>query len=92
MSTWHIIYVYLLYGQQASDSLIFCNEQALREAGAAIKAKSRTRLLGYSLLTMQRYAAKQASRGHQMHSAEQRHRLHVKLEAFAAWRVFMQVS
>ncbi len=55
-------------------------------------AKKRTNLLGYSLLIMQAYAAKQASKKQQMHSAEQLHLLHVKLEAFAAWRVFMQAS
>jgi hypothetical protein len=82
----------LLYGQKAFNNLVFCNEQELRAAGAAIMAKRRTNLLGYSLLTMQRYAAKQASRRHQMHSAEHFHRLHVQLGAFAAWRVFMQVS
>jgi len=82
----------ILYGQQAFDNLVFCNEQELREAGAAIMAKRKGNLLGYSLLIMQSYAAKQASRKQQMHSAEQLHRLHVKLEAFAAWRVFMQVS
>ena len=51
-------------------------------------AKRRANLLGYSLLTMQAYAAKQASKKQQMHRAEQ---LNVKLEAFAACRVFMQV-
>ncbi len=55
-------------------------------------AKRRTNLLGYSLLIMQSYAAEQVSRRHQMHSAEQLHWLRVKLEAFAAWRAFMQVS
>ncbi len=81
----------LLYGQQAPDSLVPCNEQELREAGAAIMAKRRTNLLGYSLLTMQSYAAKQTNKKHQMRSAEQLHRLHVKLEAFVALRSFLQV-
>ena len=57
----------------------------MREAGAAIMAKRRTNI-------MQSYAAEQVSRRHQMHSAEQLHWLRVKLEAFAAWRAFMQVS
>ncbi len=86
--SWHS----LLCGQQASDNLFHCRQQKLREVGAAIMAKRRSSLVGYSLLTMQAYAAEQANKKHQMHSAEQLHRLHVKLEAFAAWRVFMQVS
>jgi len=80
-----------LYCQQAFNNLVFCNEQELREAGAVIKAKRRTRLLGYSLLTLQRYAAKQASKRHQMCRAHLFHRLRVLLEAFAAWRSFLQV-
>ena len=69
----------LLHGQQAPDSLMICNEQQLRQAGAAIMAKRRTKLLGYSLLTMQSCAAKHASRRPQMHSAQNLHRLHVQL-------------
>ncbi len=87
----HCISQSLLYSQQASDSLVICNEQELREAGAAIMAKRRTRLLGYSLLIMQSYAAKQASRRHQISRAHHHHRLHVQLEVFAAWRSFLQV-
>ncbi len=41
---------------------------------------------------MQSYAAKQVNKKQQMYSTEQFHRLHVTLEAFAAWRCFMQVS
>ena len=70
---------------------MFCNGQGLREAGAAIMAKRRTSLLGYSLLTMQAYAAKQANRRQQMSHAHHHHRLHVKLEAWVAWRSFLQV-
>ena len=55
-------------------------------------AKRRINLLGYSLLIMQSYAAEQANKKQQMHSAEQLNQLNVKLEAFAAWRAFMQVS
>lgn len=58
---------------------MICNEQQLRQAGAAIMAKRRTKLLGYSLLTMQSCAAKHASRRPQMHSAQNLHRLHVQL-------------
>ncbi len=54
-------------------------------------AKRRTDLLGYSLLTMQSYAAKQASRRQQMCRAQHLHCLHVQLEAFVAWRSFLQV-
>ncbi|KAA6423426.1 MAG: hypothetical protein FRX49_06487 [Trebouxia sp. A1-2] len=66
--------------------------QRSKEVGAAIMAKRRTNLLAYSLLTMQADAAKQANKKQQMHSAEQLHRLHVQLEAFAAWRAFTQCS
>lgn len=82
----------LLYRQQASDNLSHCRQQRSKEVGAAIMAKRRTNLLAYSLLTMQADAAKQANKKQQMHSAEQLHRLHVQLEAFAAWRAFTQVS
>ena len=87
-----MLYVHsLLYGEQASDSLFLCNEQELRKAGAAIMAKRRIKLLGYSLLTMQSYAAKQASKKQQLCRAHHLHRLHVHLEAFVAWRFFIQV-
>ena len=55
-------------------------------------AERRTNLVGYSLLTMQASAAEQTNKKQQMCSAEWLHRLRVKLEAFAAWKFFMQVS
>ena len=81
---------HLLSSLHAADNTA-CFDQDRRARVNAFVAKRKAYMVGYSLVSLQRYAAKQVSKKHQLCSAHHLHCLNVQLEAFAAWRCFLQV-
>ena len=87
---WNTWLYHLLCSLHAADNT-GCFHQDQRARVDAFAAKRKAYMVGYSLVSLQRYAAKQVSKKHQLCSAHHLHCLNVQLEAFAAWRCFLQV-